>query len=91
MLDRHISLLLQCLQTTSTLLVLDNMESVLPPEFETDRKLPDNSTLIIGTKASVIAQANYYTVRIIPETKMQELASSPEVLGPPFVAPVISA
>jgi predicted dehydrogenase len=52
------------------------MEPVLPPDFELERKLPDNSTFIVGTKASVVAQANYFTVRIFPETKMQELASS---------------
>ncbi|MSU51225.1 MAG: Gfo/Idh/MocA family oxidoreductase [Opitutus sp.] len=53
-----------------------NMAPVLPPEFEGDRTLPDNSTLIIGSKATVLAQANYFTIRIIPETRMQELASS---------------
>jgi predicted dehydrogenase len=53
-----------------------NLEPVLPPEFELERKLPDNHTFIIGTKASVLAQANYFTVRIIPETKMQEIAPS---------------
>lgn len=51
------------------------MEPVLPPEFEEARKLPDNSTLIIGTKATVLAQANYFTIRLVPETKMQELSS----------------
>jgi predicted dehydrogenase len=53
-----------------------NLAPPLPPELEIERKLPDNSTLIVGTKASVIAQANYFTVRIIPEAKMQELAPS---------------
>lgn len=53
-----------------------NLEPVLPPELEQERKLPDNHTLILGSKASVLAQANYYTVRIIPEAKMQELAPS---------------
>ena len=53
-----------------------NLEPVLPPEFEQERKLPDNHTLILGSKASVLAQANYFTVRIIPEPKMQELAPS---------------
>ena len=53
-----------------------NMEPVLPPEFETERPLPGNSTFIIGTKASVLAHSNYFTVRIFPETKMQEFASS---------------
>jgi hypothetical protein len=53
-----------------------NLEPALPPEFELQRKLPDNHTFILGTKASVLAQANYFTVRIIPETKMQEMAPS---------------
>ena len=53
-----------------------NMEPALPPEFELGRKLPDNSTLILGTKAALICQANYFTIRIVPETKMQEMASS---------------
>ncbi len=38
--------------------------------------MPDNSTFIIGTKAAVMADANYFTIRIVPETKMQELAPS---------------
>jgi predicted dehydrogenase len=53
-----------------------NLEPVVPPDFEQERKLPDNHTLIIGSRASVLAQANYYTVRIFPESKMQEFASS---------------
>jgi hypothetical protein len=53
-----------------------NMSPVLPPEFEEDRKLPDNSTLIIGSKASVLAHSNYLTVRIVPEAKMKELGTS---------------
>lgn len=53
-----------------------NLEPAFPPDLEMDRTLPDNSTLIIGTKATVLAQANYFTVRIIPETKMQALASA---------------
>jgi predicted dehydrogenase len=53
-----------------------SMEPVLPPEFDLDRTLPGNSTFILGTKASVLAHSNYFTVRIIPEAKMQELASS---------------
>ncbi|HUR59914.1 MAG TPA: Gfo/Idh/MocA family oxidoreductase [Opitutaceae bacterium] len=52
------------------------MEPVLPIDFEEKRNLPDNSTLIIGTKATVLAQANYFTIRLVPETKMQELAAS---------------
>ncbi len=53
-----------------------NMEPVIPPELELERKLPDNSTLIIGTKATVLCQANYFTIRIIPETKMKEMTPS---------------
>jgi predicted dehydrogenase len=64
-----------------------NLSPVLPPEFEEERKLPDNSTLIIGTKATVLAHSNYLTVRIVPETKMQELASS----LPPKTIPRIPA
>jgi hypothetical protein len=53
-----------------------NLAPVLPPEFELERKLPDNSTFIVGSKASVVAQANYFTVRIFPEAKMQEMSTS---------------
>jgi predicted dehydrogenase len=45
-----------------------------PPEFDPTRTLPDNGTLIIGTKATVFANLYYQSVRIIPEPKMQELA-----------------
>ena len=45
-----------------------------PPELEGNRQLPDNGTLFIGTKATVFATLYYQSVRIIPETKMQELA-----------------
>jgi predicted dehydrogenase len=51
-----------------------NLEPVLPPEFEPERNLPDNHTLILASKASVLAQANYYTVRIFPESRMREMA-----------------
>ena len=39
------------------------------------RDWPRNAELIIGSKASVLADANYASVRIIPEAKMQGLAS----------------
>ncbi|MGH7956914.1 MAG: Gfo/Idh/MocA family protein [Opitutaceae bacterium] len=45
-----------------------------PPEFDPEKKLPDNGTLVIGTKATVLANLYYQSVRIIPEPKMQELA-----------------
>lgn len=44
------------------------------PWFEEGRAVPENATLIIGTKAVVLADANYFTVRIVPEAKMKELA-----------------
>jgi predicted dehydrogenase len=52
------------------------IEPVLPPEFEEGRKFPDNATFILGTKAAVIADPNYFTIRLMPETRMQELAAS---------------
>ena len=64
-----------------------NMAPLLPPELEEERNLPDNSTLIIGTKATVLAQANYFTIRIIPEAKMREAAGS----LPPKTIPRIPA
>jgi hypothetical protein len=45
-----------------------------PPEMDPTKQLPDNGTLIIGTKATVLANLYYQSVRIIPEPKMQELA-----------------
>ena len=50
-----------------------SMEPVLPPEFE-GQKIPDNGTFIIGSKATVSAHPNYFTVRIMPEAKMQAIA-----------------
>ena len=50
------------------------MRPSLQPWFEEGRHMPDNSTFVVGTKASVLADANYFTVRIVPEAKMQELA-----------------
>ena len=45
-----------------------------PAEFPLDRQLPDNGTMVIGSKASVLATLYYQSVRIIPETRMRELA-----------------
>ncbi len=45
-----------------------------PPEFGPEFQFPDNGTLFIGAKASVFATLYYQSVRIVPETKMQELA-----------------
>lgn len=47
-----------------------------PPELEADRQLPDNGTLIIGSKATALATVYYQSVRLIPETRMRELAPS---------------
>jgi predicted dehydrogenase len=52
------------------------IEPVLPPEFEAGRKFPTNATFILGTKAAAIADPNYFTIRLMPETRMQEMASS---------------
>ncbi len=46
------------------------------PELEATRNWPDNGTLFIGTKAIVFATLYYQSVRIIPETKMKEMATA---------------
>ena len=48
----------------------------LPTELEEPRQLADNGTLLIGSKATVVADALYQSVRIIPEAKMKEQAAS---------------
>lgn len=53
-----------------------SMRPALGPWFEEGRHMPDNSTFIVGSKAAVMADANYFTIRIVPETRMQELAPS---------------
>ncbi len=45
----------------------------LPADVDSARALPDNGTLIIGSKATVLAHPNYLSVRVIPEARMQEL------------------
>ena len=48
----------------------------LPRELEFGRDLPaEAGTLLFGSKATVLCSFYYETVRIIPETKMQEMAS----------------
>jgi len=47
---------------------------LLPPELELARKLQDNGSLIVGSKATVFADTYYSSVRVIPEVKMKELA-----------------
>jgi predicted dehydrogenase len=48
----------------------------LPPAFEAGRKLPENATLILGTRAAAIADPNYFTLRLLPESRMQEQAGA---------------
>lgn len=64
----------------------------LPQELELGRDLGGESgTLLFGSKATVLCSFYYETVRIIPEAKMRELASSlpaktiPRVKDGPFV------
>ena len=45
----------------------------LPPDLDPNRVLPDNGTLIVGRKATVLAHPNYLSVRVVPEARMQEL------------------
>jgi hypothetical protein len=49
------------------------LEPIYPAEFEANRDWPRNAELIVGSKASVLADANYASVRIIPESKMRDL------------------
>ncbi len=48
----------------------------LPVELEAGRLLAPNGTLIIGSKATVLADTYYDKVRIIPDAKMQAMAPS---------------
>lgn len=52
------------------------MQPQLPGDWESERKLPENGSLIVGTRATVLASTYYESVRIVPETKMKELAPS---------------
>jgi predicted dehydrogenase len=50
---------------------------LLPPEFELGRQFPEEGgTLIMGSKATVLASHTYASVRIIPEMKMREMMGS---------------
>jgi len=61
-----------------------------PAELAENAQLPDNGTLIVGSKATVLANLYYQSVRIIPDSKMQEMAPSlpaktiPRVVGGHF-------
>jgi predicted dehydrogenase len=51
-----------------------NLRPPIPAAVEIGRTLPDNGTLIVGTRVTVLADPNYFTVRIVPEKAMQEMA-----------------
>jgi len=48
------------------------MMPALPPELEEGRVLPEDGTLLIGSKATVVADVFCESLRIIPEAKMKE-------------------
>jgi predicted dehydrogenase len=48
----------------------------VPADLEETRKLQENGTLLIGSKATVMCDTYYDSVRIIPEAKMKEMAPS---------------
>ncbi|HTO04353.1 MAG TPA: Gfo/Idh/MocA family oxidoreductase, partial [Opitutus sp.] len=52
------------------------LQPMLPAELEPSRKLQENGTLIVGSKATVFADTYYSSARIIPEAKMKDLAPS---------------
>ncbi|HEY1764495.1 MAG TPA: Gfo/Idh/MocA family oxidoreductase [Opitutaceae bacterium] len=62
----------------------------LPTQLEEGRKLQDDGTILIGSKATVIADTYYDSIRIIPEAKMKEMAPNlppktiPRVVGGHF-------
>jgi predicted dehydrogenase len=47
-----------------------------PPELEEGRRLQDNGTMLVGSKATVLCDTYYGSIRIIPEAKMKEVAPS---------------
>jgi len=52
------------------------MQPSLPPEFAPGQLLESNGTLIVGSRATVLADTYYDSVRIIPESKMAAMATS---------------
>ena len=46
----------------------------VPPELDANFQFPTNGTLFIGSKATVFATIYQQSVRIVPESKMRELA-----------------
>lgn len=49
------------------------LKPALPEGWAEDKPFPDNGTLVVGSKATVIASIYYESIRIIPETRMREL------------------
>lgn len=47
-----------------------------PPQLESNRSLPDNGSLIVGSKATALTTTYCESVRIIPEALMRDLAPS---------------
>jgi predicted dehydrogenase len=58
------------------------LQPTLPVDFEADRKLPGNGSLIVGSKATVFADTYYAHAQIIPQVKMEQLTPS---LPPPSI------
>jgi hypothetical protein len=54
----------------------DNHALKRPTELDAARTFPDGGTLIHGSKATVLMGTHAGTPRVIPEAKMQELATS---------------
>jgi len=52
------------------------LQPTLPVDFEADRKLPGNGSLIVGSKATVFADTYYAHAQIIPQVKMEQLTPS---------------
>jgi predicted dehydrogenase len=50
------------------------LQPVPPLDFELGRELPESGTLLIGSKANVLADTYYGSVRIVPETRMKDMA-----------------
>jgi predicted dehydrogenase len=52
------------------------LQPLLPPEWEPGKVLPQNGTLIVGSKATVYADTYYDSVQIIPDSKMLAMTPS---------------
>lgn len=53
------------------------LKPALPDYFEAGRQLPDNGSLIVGAKATVLTSTYSESVRLVPEAKMRELGRAP--------------